>query len=417
MELKMKAFKISLIYFCFALASCADKANLEQNSLFTIKASFSKEMKLNLSDFAESIEFIPLETDDDCLIGKALKIRYFNNKYYIGSASMQMDRIFVFSENGKYLYQLYKRGLGPDEYTEIEDFDIIDNSNIVVLSYSDPKILIYNLEQNICVLNKRLDVFPRNLAVLNNRFYLYNLGVESSQSNGTYNHTAYSFEELDLQGNALGSFHEIDDISRTTTYYYSIFNNFDLNKDRLYFNFPLSNIIYEIIDNRLIPSFDIDFGNKKLKENIFDGNIQSPLDIVKAIRQYEGVYHIDLFNVTSEFLFFDFFDFEHNGYIVLHNFEKNKTLIGHQIIDDIFFIGNKFSPNKFMDLPMGKSENEIIWQIDAAYLKDVYEKYKKSSNPEEMLIFQKEHKDLAIICENIKEDDNPILAKIKIRTK
>ena len=68
MELKMKAFKISLIYFCFVLASCADKANLEQNSLFTIKASFSKEMKLNLSDFAESIEFIPLETDDDCLI-------------------------------------------------------------------------------------------------------------------------------------------------------------------------------------------------------------------------------------------------------------------------------------------------------------------------------------------------------------
>ena len=172
---------------------------------------------------------------------------------------MQMDRIFVFNENGKYLYQLYKRGLGPDEYTEIEDFDIIDNSNIVVLSYSDPKILIYNLEQNICVLNKRLDVFPRNLAVLNNRFYLYNLSVESSQSNGTYNHTAYSFEELDLQGNALGSFHEIDDISRTTTYYYSIFNNFDLNKDRLYFNFQLSNIIYEIIDNRLIPSFDIDF--------------------------------------------------------------------------------------------------------------------------------------------------------------
>jgi hypothetical protein len=82
----------------------------------------------------------------------------------------------------------------------------------------------------------------------------------------------------------------------------------------------------------------------------------------------------------------------------------------------MYFIGNRFSPNSDQ-LPVGKYKEDLIWQLDADYLKQVYEKYKKRMGQNEWKEFCLKHEKLVSICENIQEDDNPILMRIKIKLK
>ena len=70
---------------------------------------------LNLSDFAESIELIPLETTDDCLIGWMPEIIATEKFYYMISAvGYDFQKLYVFDKQGKFVRQISGRGQGGD---------------------------------------------------------------------------------------------------------------------------------------------------------------------------------------------------------------------------------------------------------------------------------------------------------------
>jgi len=55
--------------------------------------------KLKLSDIAESIEYIPLETRDDCLLGNINGIKFTDEYVFI----MGVGDIFQFDHHGKFI--------------------------------------------------------------------------------------------------------------------------------------------------------------------------------------------------------------------------------------------------------------------------------------------------------------------------
>ena len=62
---------------------------------------------LNLSDFAESIELIPLETRDDCLIGWIPEIKATQNHYILisGVGVTDFQHLYVYDKQGKFVRQ------------------------------------------------------------------------------------------------------------------------------------------------------------------------------------------------------------------------------------------------------------------------------------------------------------------------
>ena len=409
----------SFVYYfslCVIIFSCSGKSHSNKNSLQRVDAAFSKEMTLKLSDFTESIELIPLQTDEECLIGTVGKIKFRNDMYYVGSASMQTDKILVFGEDGEFLYKLDKRGQGPDEYLEIQDFDVMENSNVLIITQSDHRLCIYNIEQDVCLVNIRLDVYPTNLLIEGEHVFLSNRGIKPIMSNGENETSEYALYEFDLQGNLIDSYYKLNDVMRKKMAHFLPVRSFDANNNKIYFHYPFCDTIYEIKNKDLLPVFYLDFGTKKLSEDMFQKNIRDILDIVADIKRNQGVFTTKTFGITTNFIHFAFQDFENNGYVAFYDIKNDQTVIGHHLVDDILFLGNKYTLESWK-LPKSMDGEDLIWHIEANHLKDAYESYKKRASKDEWSKFCSKHKGIFDICENLDEEDNPVLARIKINLK
>ena len=67
-----------------------------------------------VSEYASSMEYIPLETTEDCLIGEDFSLIVASKDIFVHSFKNQ--KIYRFDRNGKYLNPIGKKGQGPGEY-------------------------------------------------------------------------------------------------------------------------------------------------------------------------------------------------------------------------------------------------------------------------------------------------------------
>lgn len=98
--------------------------------------------ELHLQDMA-NIEYVPLETTDDILLGENAQLCYVSDKYIVVYESIRGD-IFVFDRTGKICSHFNHKGQSGQEYAWIGGGVIFDEKNeeIFVCSYS---IQVYSL--------------------------------------------------------------------------------------------------------------------------------------------------------------------------------------------------------------------------------------------------------------------------------
>lgn len=144
--MKTQLLFLVMIFFC----SCGRNSTNETRNadsvieidLFSEPASTVKV----LSDFAENIEYIPLQTTESSLIGPfTLKTLNIDNRIYILNSGLEGE-ILCFDIDGKFLFKINNKGRGPEEYDFVTDFDVsYDNKNLTILSSSTRKFLIYGI--------------------------------------------------------------------------------------------------------------------------------------------------------------------------------------------------------------------------------------------------------------------------------
>ena len=106
------------IYFLLILTvvifqSC-DNSGQPDNTpeIIDLKQAFESKQTATISTIAQSIEYIQLETREECIVGNNPKI-YANEKYLI----IFGKQIFIFNrEDGKFIREIGKYGRGPDEH-------------------------------------------------------------------------------------------------------------------------------------------------------------------------------------------------------------------------------------------------------------------------------------------------------------
>lgn len=78
------------------------------------------------SDCIDTIQFIKLETDDECILGDIIKIEETDSLLFIlddiGSASSK--RLHAFDKNGNFKFKVSQQGQGPGEYVDLQTFSI-----------------------------------------------------------------------------------------------------------------------------------------------------------------------------------------------------------------------------------------------------------------------------------------------------
>jgi hypothetical protein len=129
--------KILYLIICFSLISCG-RTELKKEITFIDPREFVLG-DINISEFAQSINYIPLSTK---------KMMSFINTHFIGGDKIFVAtgggsaQICVFDINGEYLNDIGKKGRGPGEYRYAHTFTI-DNEGQRVYVYDSDKILVY----------------------------------------------------------------------------------------------------------------------------------------------------------------------------------------------------------------------------------------------------------------------------------
>ena len=103
------------------------------------------DQKINLNSLIKDIEYVPLETNSKCIIGRVDKIIAGDDSYFI----LDQENCFVyrFDKNGNFLNKIGTQGKGPREFVDVWDIAVDKSKKIVsVLDLTGRKLVRYKYD-------------------------------------------------------------------------------------------------------------------------------------------------------------------------------------------------------------------------------------------------------------------------------
>jgi hypothetical protein len=284
-----------------------------------------------LSEFADTIKYIKLQTTSDSFLGRIRMITIGSK--YIYAVDTQQGAIFIFDKTGNYITKLHKHGKGPEEYTDFTGiFFNPDDEYIEIADHN--KLLKYSVP---CF--ELLEV--RNLE---NVIY----GTSMRKYEGAYYYATHQFDNL-VDGESTNADVIIKDDGNTITLfdktielngYYNIFFSeaFTINdKNELFVSLKFDNTFYQLLNREAVPVLKVDFGNYGLDNSIWSkpGNEQE-----KIIANLKNVASFPVLNINnSNILAFSYFFTKRNGRRLIYSYFRlntiNKVIHTKKIINDI----------------------------------------------------------------------------------
>jgi len=133
------------LLFCLVLiASCGTKETPKNDQFITVNFDQAIPKKLVNNEISDELGFTFLHYDEEHPIGQIRTYKITKN--FIVLADSQ-QKLFVFKKNGALFSMIDRKGNGPSEYVEIEDFSISSNEEtILILDPKNLKILSYTID-------------------------------------------------------------------------------------------------------------------------------------------------------------------------------------------------------------------------------------------------------------------------------
>lgn len=100
----------------------------------------SGENKLNASVFADTVLYIPLETNPKSFIRRITQVQLTDKYIFING----FDRILLFSKDGKFMRQIGRKGKGPGEYASIFGF-AVNRDTVFITSTGKRSVIKYTV--------------------------------------------------------------------------------------------------------------------------------------------------------------------------------------------------------------------------------------------------------------------------------
>ncbi len=133
------------------LLGCRERTPHYQNVLTSSVEFIEEQSYKSFVDAITSVELIPVETDDQHLLGDNAYLYLLPEGFLL--ADKQNAKLNRYSKDGKFLNAIGRRGNGPGEYIRIGDVQVLDDHIHV---YDDPKQeLVFSIDGELLENNKK----------------------------------------------------------------------------------------------------------------------------------------------------------------------------------------------------------------------------------------------------------------------
>ena len=261
LSIPLTALFLSLII----LFGCKNKEPnqiIENCKTIDIIKYINKDIKLNISDYIDTLYYIKPEDIINAPIGRYNKVIYKNDTIVILDDKLS---VFIYNSSGKYINSFNKKGRGPGEYEFISRLDLYHNK-IYILDYYN-NIMVYNFKGEQ-LLKVKTPFRPSFIKESYNRIFTYTVPPNLISSD------FYRFSVFDPELNKLNVFNRTFYKNMDLDVYTSVYNNlgntsFYIFKDTLSFCESIRDTIFRVTkDYKIIPKYYLSLGSKALPFNI-----------------------------------------------------------------------------------------------------------------------------------------------------
>lgn len=373
--------RIIYIFLCFlCLLSCQKGNKVNLSGIEKIKCDVENYRDINFDTVLDSVTYVKLETDTNCLINSIGKVVYYNDCFYILPVSKQA--LLVFDKTGHFLSKLDKQGGGPDEYVEINDFTFNEgDSTVTVLDLGQYKLITYSIKDWKQKSRTTLPIFVRDIIAMKDNCYL---GLNEQE--GLYLLTEYGGQstrwvKYDKRVNILPQ-----DIG----YLYPYGNNVG-------FFSPYDNVIYHVKNDTLTPAYKIEYSKttpadyKLFRDETVEDDPKSHKFDYRIVSHFEN---------TRWILQLLYHEETNKANLMMYDKRKNECCMVGKVtgFEDGFAVN--CTPNIM--------KNCIIYPINDLPVAELKEQLKKYPDNKLSLAFKR-------VINESKEDDNPVLQILHLK--
>jgi hypothetical protein len=362
-----------------------DNLNETTKNAKTIKIEDNRGATVESNQMVDSVYYVRLETNEECLIGRIDKLYQLQDRIVIVDKAISRA-IFIFDLQGKFLSKISRFGEGPEEYTQISDATVDKKGKqIFVLDEFRRQIKAYDFMGNYIQLYNTLAHIHNFEYMSDSRFVLFrdkNAKIENPLD------LNYSIFVTSSKKPMIGAFayiyNDIEDRHFTTS------RKLYEQNGKIYYNAPFSKTIYEITEKNVELVYRLDLGRKGLDESQID--------------KYSDQELREKLSSDSFFFLHEFADTDSSSYM--------KFWTSSELLSSLY---DKRTKKVVTFSKISTSHPEIIYfPLPVTGYKDFYISYLE---PQSMISMQN---DLAYFSKNksekvvdiyakIKEGDNPII--------
>lgn len=258
--------------------------------LINIEKNLTDTKSIPLSSIGKQLEYIPLETNPNCMLQSIQHISFNEDFMFIADYT----KILQFDRKGKFLKQIGANGRGPGEYYGITGFCVDQkNKKLLVNSYNGRKILEYDFDGSY---TKSIDQPWRSY-----QFIVYDTTGFIFHFTNDNDSTVYSKYNFYITDHELNPIYKIkrcfirksNIAAREIPLYY--FHN------TLHFKQYTVDTLYTLENEKPKPYAIFRLGKSKLDPNImFDGRNPNVAEMIKEIANY---FEISKILETENYLF------------------------------------------------------------------------------------------------------------------
>ena len=405
------------------LSSCSNKQahkqsqeeNIQQEkSFYTIDLSKdfsgSDNQTLLLSDIVEDVEYVKLETTDDCLVAGSVRGFITNDDIYTLNKYSDEKLLRFDRKTGKFISQIGSIGQGPKEMID-PGFVFAKDSLVYVSSSISNKVYVYTNEnqfiRSVPFCKDRSsseDGAGQTISVIDHQYIVRHPG----QLQASFNCNQYiAADVIDMNSNRLFAMRDTSDV-------YGIMLTLDWDPIRWYYKGNINfynepdRTVYAVTKDSIIPRYYFNLGDNKWP--VIDG---------KLTKEFFKYIKFKSFRETEDYLYL-YWNQSQKGYFARFN-KKTETL---DVQEQAKFWGRFWhlgvpglkndinGCNRSVDFIGLMDEQSSIVQMFSASGKEDYIKVLKESQD---VKFPEKRQQLLKLLEEMGEEDNQILAIYKLK--
>lgn len=395
----MRKTSVWIMAFCAAcmLFSCASEKNDKvMNEGGCLIIPFEKGVEnvraIKLSDIAEKVTFIPLETTDSSLVARQMlnNVRLANGQIYVPCS----EGLLTFDEHtGKFLRRISRKGQGPGEYTSIRGIEVRDGSESVCL-FSGERVMVFHSDGTFI----RQFLKPGGWAT--------SIMEDSLCLSFIINHTGQQKDRLlitDAKADTLQRFPQYDrfEVPGGFNWIYQHLHErylYTYQEEHVFRDY-YSDTIYTVKRNELVPRFRLDMGKYALPKDLRLETVMMSVDRNNALAKAKNYLRPTMFE-GDRFLLMPYttWDISNPQQIHFQYLLFDKQTDECVKVKDDAIVNDK--PGNLPFRPIARvADNVLMAWLEVPYLQEQMEK----------------GVELPEILQNLKDDDNAVLMLVYLK--